>query len=192
MSKVKPLYFTTSGFYEEMEDTDLLHVGGLTIEGDIIASGNQIKELGDGTDPTDAVTLQQLDAAVAGQTATQAERILNGINVSELVNISDPIYISGNDTIGRARADDDNRNWVIGVAIENQLTVGQPVQFVSQGVASGIITGATANDRYWLQKTGGIDNILPIGKTRKILCGLAKNATDLWIHIVDYGKSKVN
>lgn len=101
---------------------------------------------------------------------------------------ADPVYQSGTtDRVGKARADTDAQSYPIGIAEADQATPGSAVPVVMTGnVAEGILTGANPGDRYWLQLTGGIGTTLPT--KRMIQMGFAKNATDLWVNIIDYGK----
>lgn len=66
MAVRKPLFMDqTEGYSEEMADSDSIVLGGLTMGGDIVMGGNKITGLADGVAGTDAVTLAQLDAAIA-------------------------------------------------------------------------------------------------------------------------------
>jgi len=101
---------------------------------------------------------------------------------------ADPVYQSGTtDRVGKARADTDAQSYVIGVAEADQATPGGAVPVIMTGnVAENILVGANPGDRYWLQLAGGIGTTLPT--KRMIQVGFAKNATDLWVDIIDYGK----
>ena len=60
---------------------------------------------------------------------------------------------------------------------------------VRQGVITGALSGATAGERYYMGSTGQpvLVGSVPSGG-RTIQLGIAKNATDLLVRIVDYGK----
>lgn len=66
MAERKPLFMSAEGWSEEMATADSMTLGGLTMGGDITMGTNKITGLGAGTDPTDAVTKAQLDAASGG------------------------------------------------------------------------------------------------------------------------------
>jgi hypothetical protein len=51
-----------------------------------------------------------------------------------------------------------------------------------------VLSGATAGDRYYLQDGGGIGTTIPSASKRIIQVGIAINATDLFVRIVDFGK----
>ena len=60
---------------------------------------------------------------------------------------------------------------------------------VFQGTAAGVLTGATAGAVYWLAPTGGLSSTVPAGGGNRIMVmGTAKNATDLYVSVRDYGK----
>jgi hypothetical protein len=100
----------------------------------------------------------------------------------------DPVYINGNDTVGKARADTDAKARVIGVIRSGAGAPPATVEVVNHGVCAGILTTAVANTPYYLGSTGGISTSLPGGGNRVIQVGKAKNADDLWVQIIDYGK----
>jgi hypothetical protein len=62
------------------------------------------------------------------------------------------------------------------------------VKVISTGIVTGCLTGAVSGAGYYLQSGGGIGPALPGGGKRVIQCGIAKNPTDLFVRIVDYGK----
>lgn len=118
-----------------------------------------------------------------------ASRVSDDYAVNEAIAIGDAVnWSSTNDRVEKSRADTDSKARVIGVAETAQSTVGQDATIVSSGPCTGAISGATAGTAYYLQSTGGIGTSLPGSGNRQIQVGTAKNATDLWVRIVDYGK----
>jgi len=101
------------------------------------------------------------------------------------------VYINGNDTFGKARADTDAKARVQGIIQTGGGAAPTTVEVVSAGPCVGVLTGAVANAPYYLQETGGIGTSLPGAGNRVILVGYALNATDLFVHIVDYAKKAV-
>lgn len=88
MADFRPLVITSSGgpdgFPAELEDANRLALPGLIMAGNIdMGSTNQIKDLADGTLATDAVTLQQLNAATAGRDPKE-----NVVAVETVTNIA--------------------------------------------------------------------------------------------------------
>jgi len=108
---------------------------------------------------------------------------------AEAILKSDPVYWSAtNDRVGKGRADTDTKSRIIGVAEAAQPTTGNPVPIVCHGPILGAISLAIAGTPYYLQATGGIGTAVPGASKRLVLCGYAMNASDLWVHTIDYGK----
>lgn len=103
------------------------------------------------------------------------------------VAAGDPVYMSAADTVGKAQASDDAKRWVNGVV---RSASGGSAQVVSFGLAKGVLSGATAGDRFYLQPSGGIAASQPAAGSgyNLIQVGVAVNATDLFVHIIDQGK----
>ncbi len=109
--------------------------------------------------------------------------------MNEAIALADAVFQSTvNDRVGKARADTNSKANVIGVARTAQGTVGNTAEVVSAGPAAAVLTGATAGDAYYLQAAGGIGTAVPGAGNRVIQVGVAKNTTDLFVRIVDYGK----
>jgi hypothetical protein len=142
------------------------------------------------------VTAANLDELTGGGSTTlhshagadEAERVEKSHNVDEAIAIADPVYISSANRVGKALANNNAKSRVVGLAKTAQGTVGQPSDIVHHGLAAGVLSGATAGTPYYLQAAGGIGTSLPAGGSRVIQMGIAYNATDLWVHIHDYGK----
>ena len=137
--------------------------------------------------------LQALSATTFGFGALpandEAQRVENTIAVAEAVAVADPVYWNGvNDQIGKALANDNTKSRVMGLAKTAQATPGSSAEVVSHGIAVGVLSGATVGTPYYLQAAGGISSAVPGAGNRVILVGYAKNATDLWVQILDYGK----
>lgn len=98
------------------------------------------------------------------------------------------VYISGNNTVATGAANVDAQARVIGVTTAS-ATTGNPVDIVVNGVVTGALSGATANVPYYLSQTGtAVVYGTLTGGDRTIRLGFAKNATDLEVRILDYGK----
>ncbi|MFO0677064.1 MAG: hypothetical protein U0169_11035 [Polyangiaceae bacterium] len=143
------------------------------------------------------VTAPNLDTLTNGSNAdalhahapTEAPKVENTLAVAEAIAVADPVYQSATaDRVGKARADDTTKSYVVGVARTAQATVGNTSEVVSAGPAAGVLSGATPGQPYYLQSTGGIGTTTPGAGSRVIQCGVAKNATDLFVRIVDFGK----
>jgi len=118
-------------------------------------------------------------AGVEGVYTTATDTTANG----------DPVYWNGANTLGLARADTDAKSHVMGVVETGGGAAPASVTVVSHGPCVSVLTSATPNTNYFLQATGGIGTSLPGGGNRVIRVGWAKNTTDLWVDIHDYGKT---
>jgi hypothetical protein len=116
-----------------------------------------------------------------------SQRVENSIITSENITDGDPVYWSGNDTVGEGDAGVDAKARVIGVATAT-VTSPAPVSVVSIGEAAGVGSGWTANDPIYLADAGGLTSTRPSASKRIIVMGYAMNGTDLWVDIRDYGK----
>ena len=124
--------------------------------------------------------------ALGSDEATRVENTLT--TATDTVAVADPVYVNGNDTVGKATANTDAKARVIGLIRSGSGAPPQSVEVVQAGPCAGVISGATFNTPYYLQATGGIGTSLPGGGNRVVLIGYAKNATDLVVRITDYGK----
>jgi hypothetical protein len=121
--------------------------------------------------------------------AAPASVVKADYTVNEAIALGDAVnWSTTNDRVEKSRADTDSKARVIGIAETAQGTVGQTATIVSQGPASNTLSSATAGNAYYLQATGGIGTSLPGGGNRIVQVGIAKNSTDLFVRIVDYGK----
>ncbi len=100
----------------------------------------------------------------------------------------DAVYYSGNDVVSTGDCTVDAESRIIGVA--NAAISGAASGVIkTQGVVTGILTGATAGTKYYMSNTGApvVIGSLAAGN-RVIQVGIAKNTTDLEVQIIDYGK----
>jgi len=111
------------------------------------------------------------------------------MNVSEAVAVGDPLYISGNDTVGKATTvATGNVANVIGLSVNGQATIGQPTKVIKNGPATGVLgTSGTAGAEYWLASGGGLTAVIPTSGNRLIRMGFAINAADLEVSVTDFG-----
>lgn len=120
--------------------------------------------------------------------ATEAPKVSNALPVAEAVAAGDPVYFSTtNDRVGKGDTVD-SKAKIVGVAATGQVTVGNTAPIITSGVASGVLSGATSGDPYYLATGGGLSTSTPGAGKRVIQVGVAKNATDLWVRVIDFGK----
>lgn len=209
--KLKALVSATGGVQIDGANGLALLLNGTTLQ--VGGSGVSVKglpnlfEIGgtatSQTPGTGQVTAANLNTLTAGASsnadtlhthavaaAPYAGRIENAFAVSEAIAAGDPVYQSAtNDQVGKGDAANDAKSRIIGIARTAQVTPGNTSSIVAQGPCASILSGATANTPYYLASGGGLTTTRPTGNKRVILAGFAKNATDLHVHIVDYGKA---
>jgi hypothetical protein len=125
----------------------------------------------------------------AAMVSTEAPKIENTLTTAtDATADGDPVYVNGNDTIGKSLANDDAKSRVIGLIRTGSGAAGATPEVVTTGPATGVIAAATFNTPYYLQAAGGIGTALPGAGNRVIQLGYALNATDLFVLIKDFGK----
>lgn len=182
-----------SGVEIEIDDTpDTLDVdaSGLKVVG--LPSLFKVNDVAVGATVTaanlDELTDNSVTTLHSHSGADAAERVEKLHAVDEAIVVADPVYISSANRIGKGRADTNAKARIIGVAKTAQATVGQNATIVHLGLAEDVLSTATAGAPYYLQAAGGIGTSLPGAGNRVIQCGIAYNADDLWVHLIDYGK----
>jgi len=142
-----------------------------------------------------AIFIDDEDANPSAQTSLSGLRIVRAPRVdakydaamSESISSGDPVaWAAGaNDKLAKGMASVDAKSRIIGVA----RTSGASVAIVSEGVAEGVLSSATAGDPYYLQGSGGVGPFSSISAGQRVIrVGFAKNASDLFVHIADLGK----
>ena len=121
--------------------------------------------------------------------SSEAVNLKNVVVVSEAVAAADPVYMSAtNDQVAKAQADTIAKSDVIGICRTAQATPGNNTNMVTAGICAGVLSGATAGSFYYLQDSGGIGTGYPTVGNRLIQVGVAFNATDLFVRILDFGQ----
>lgn len=145
------------------------------------ASGLYVKVDGTSVSFDGSGQLQSLGSA-------EASRVENDMNgTGGTVAAGDPVYYTATaNIIDEADAAVNAESRVIGVC--RDATTITALAIVSAGPCAGVLSGATAGTPYYLQSGGGIGTALPGASTRVVQVGIAMNATDLFVRIVDFGK----
>lgn len=142
------------------------------------------------------VTAPNLDTLTNGSNADalHVHSIASVAEVSETwtaagaVTKGEGVYISANNAVSTGDCTNDTKSRIIGVANQNIADTASGVIKII-GYVTGVLTSATAGTRYFMSSTG-----LPVligslvGGDRTIQLGIAKNATDLFVQVFDYGK----
>jgi len=181
-----------SGLELEIDDTpDTLDVGaaGLKVVG--VPSLFMIN----GTAVGANVTAPNLDALTGGASSSadsqhRHNRLDGSVTAEEAIAVADPIFASTttNDRVGKAVANVDAKARVIGIARTAAGGSGVAFNATFWGFLPGVLSGATVGTPYYLASAGGLATTPPGSNNRVIQCGMALNATDLFVRIVDYGK----
>jgi len=187
---------TASGLAIEIDDTpDTLDVDadGLKVVG--LPSLFKINDVAVSANVT-ATNLNTLTAGSASNAdALHTHSGLGGSfeddwDVDSAVAVGDPVYWTGTgDRIAKADAATLSTTKPFAVATTAQATPGSPATTVAIGVAAGVLSSATPGDRYYLASGGGLTNTRPAGSGNRVIqMGFAKNASDLWVEIQDFGR----
>lgn len=176
-------------------------VAGVSVKGlpNLFEIGGSATSQTPGTGQVTAANLNTLTAGAASNadslhvhtipSAPYAGRVEGAYAVAEAVVAGDPVYQSTtNDQVGKADASSDAKARVIGVTRVGQSTPGNTAAIVSCGPCTSVLTLATPGTPYYLGSAGGLTDTPPGAGKRIIQVGVAKNATDLWVRIIDMGK----
>lgn len=149
---------------------------GLTIENDPLANTA-------GNNPSTSTT-------AAGLKVLRAPKVEENYTANEAIAAGDPVaWSTTNDQLFKGRADNDAKSRIVGIARTAAASAGNTLAIVSEGVAAGVLTGATAGDPYYLGNTGGLVAFASLTSGKRVMrMGYAKNATDLFVDISDLGK----
>ena len=191
-----------NGLALDLDGTTLqVGAGGVSVKGvpNLFEVGGSATSQTPGTGQVTAANLNTLTAGSSSNAdalhihsvvaAPSAQCVENALAVAEAIAKADPVYQSTtNDRVGKADASNDAKSRVIGVARLAQATIGNTAPIVSAGPVSTVLTSATAGDAYYLQTGGGMSTSIPGAGLRVVQVGIAKNATDLFVRIVDFGK----
>jgi len=184
---------TASGIAIEIDDTpDTLDVDadGLKVVG--LPSLFKVNDTAVGA----TVTAPNLDTLTDGSNADALHSHAAGgsigddYNVDSAVAVGDPVYwTSTGDRISPADAATLATTKPFAVATTAQATVGNPATCIAIGIAASVFVGATPGTRYYLASGGGLTATRPTGSGNRVIqMGFAKNSTDLWVEIQDYGR----
>lgn len=137
-----------------------------------------------GSNPTVATT-------AAGLKVSRSPKTEDNYTANEAIAVGDPVaWAAGvNDKLAKGRADLDAKARIVGIARTAAAVLNDTLAIVSEGPATGVLTGATAGDPFFLLDTGGVGTFAAITAGKRVIrVGYAKNATDLFVDIADLGK----
>lgn len=119
--------------------------------------------------------------------ATETPKVQTTWTASGALAKGDGVYINGTDTVAKGNASAAGTSRIIGVATA-AISAAASGKIISSGVLTGVLSGATAGDKYFLGTTGQPVLVSSLASgNRTIQLGIAKNATDLFVQIIDFG-----
>jgi hypothetical protein len=162
-----------------------------------VSATGSINRLADGLglelDPTanTAGNNFSLSSTATGLKVLRAPKVEENYTANEAIAVGDPVAWAAGvaDKLAKGRADTDAKARIVGIARTAATALNDTLAIVSEGVATGTLSGATAGDPYYLQDTGGVGTFASITAGKRVIrLGFAKNATDLFVDIMDLGK----
>jgi hypothetical protein len=120
----------------------------------------------------------------------EAKRIENTINVDAAVLLGNPVYLTATgNRVAPADTDTDAKSRVIGIARTAQPAIGSGVEVVEVGRCDGVLSLAVPGTPYYLATGGGLSTAAPTGAGKRVIqIGVAINASDLMVRVIDFGK----
>jgi len=162
-----------------------------------VSATNGINRFSDGLgvelDPTANTVGNNFSLAVSatGIKVLRAPKTEENYIANEAFAVGDPVaWAAGvNDKLSKGLASVDAKSRIIGIARTASTALNDTAAIVSEGVAAGVLTGATAGDPFYLQDSGGVGTFAAVTAGKRVIrIGFAKNATDLFVNIMDLGK----
>jgi hypothetical protein len=181
--------------------TDELSVLDLTLNGTPLNAGTAgvdvISDLASayinftpGADTLQA-TLNAIDVAIGAVTTNNCmvvESFTNG--EAAPITIGNAVYIDSDNTVKLADNDVSAKDDPIGLVKVASIAAAATGAIVTNGCATGVLVGATAGNKYFLDSTpGALTTTVPTASGKNVVfMGYAINATDLYLRIQNIGK----
>lgn len=122
--------------------------------------------------------LEDLDAAIVTADTPGVDYTVGAGGVSK----GDLVYVSANDTC-LPKSVITSADYAVGLAATSEAAAGTVRTVAENFVLTGVLTGASFGDRYYWDGTQ-LTSTIPSGSGTYVwLCGVAKNATDLDVHV---------
>ena len=188
------LYMSAEGYAATAGLDDLTTLSKLVINTGGVAgvgidmTSTKISNLADPVASTDAANKAYVDYVAQLNSFDESPVVKSVWTAAGAVAKGAGVYISANNSVSTGINNVDASSRVIGVA-ELAIAAGATGKIVHHGAAVGVLSGASANTRYFMGRDGlpTIVGSLSSGD-RTIQLGISKNATDLFVSIIDYGK----
>jgi len=170
-----------------LNGSSLTGTGGVDVIGDLASAYTYISPAGN----TLQDTLNAIDSYVGtleNESCMVGEDFTNG--EATPITLGKVVYISGNNEVKLAKNDDVAKDDPVGLVGDASIAAAAIGKIWYFGCADGVLTGATAGTKYFLDSVaGGMTATVPTGSGKNVvLMGYAKNATDLFLRIQNIGK----
>lgn len=167
-----------SGLLDDDHTQYILVDGTRAFTGDVDAGSNNVINVADSLSSSHAVNRGELDAAIAALNIDSVE-----YTAGNAISAGDAVFVSANDTAS-TYVNISSAQSVVGLA-QNSVSSGGTVEVLrNDTVITGVLTGATAGDKYFWDGASGLSTTLPGGANEHCwLAGIAKNATDLHVQV---------
>jgi hypothetical protein len=137
-------------------------------------------------------TLEAIDSAIGTiNTDNSMDKDTYTNDNASPITLGQAVYISSNDSVDLAENDDDAKDDPIGLVCDASIASSADGLITTDGLAPGVLTGATFGTKYFLDSTPGDLTTTPPAAgsgERVVFMGYAKNATDLVLRIEGIGK----
>lgn len=160
----------------------LFTINGSAVSANVTAANLGTLTAGSGSNADTLHTHSAISAAEAGAVKHTYTSI-------SALSAGDPVFMSAtNNQVDKAQANTDSKARVIGVNKNAAVSALGSATIFSHGPNPGVLTAATAGTPYYLAAAGGLTTSVLGSGNRIIECGVAINATDLFVRILDFGK----
>ena len=136
-------------------------------------------------------TLEAIDTALGDLETDNAADVVEYTNGEATpITVGQAVYISAADTVMLAENDIAAKDDPIGLVKAASIAAAASGEVYTNGLALGVLTGATAGNKYFLDSTAGVisTTVPALGSGQRVVfMGYAKNATDLQLRIQQIG-----
>jgi hypothetical protein len=166
-----------SGLLDDDHTQYILVDGTRAFTGDVDAGSNNVINVADSLSSSHAVNRGELDAEIAALNIDSVE-----YTAGSTIAAGDAVFVSGNDEAS-TYSTITNAEYVVGLALSGVSSGGTVEVLRNDTIISGVLTGATAGDKYFWSGSG-LTTAIPSGPNEHCyLAGIAKNATDLHVQV---------
>lgn len=179
---------TASGLAVKIDDTpDTLDATALGLK----VTGVPLQFKVNGVATSTSVTAANLNTLTDGSNADalhKHSKIKHTVTASGAISKGQGVYWSANDVVSAGDCTNDAKSRIMGVA-DQAIADTNTGDVITDGICTGVLSGATFNTRYFLGSAGSpvVIGSVPSG-SRTVQLGIAKNATDMFVQVFDYGK----